>query len=134
VHLTLVVLEQLAKDLRGGHELRRRELLIANNQHVMTGKSAVEGRTGVGVDAAIEIDAADLGAGVRGQWGQREIHLSVLPPTSSPRRCPRPDRVTTADYQAEAALATGGEFIAEFFARIPVSTLAGNRVPLPRRP
>ena len=41
VHLALVVLEQLAEDLRGGDELRRREFLAADHQDMMIGERAV---------------------------------------------------------------------------------------------
>jgi hypothetical protein len=57
VHFALVVLEQFTKDLGCGDELRRREFLPADHQHVMLGKGAVQRRAGFGVDSLVEVNA-----------------------------------------------------------------------------
>jgi len=74
VHLTLVVLEEVAEDLGRGDELRRGEFLAADYQHVMLGKGAVQRRAGCGVDSLVQIDAAHFGAGMRAQPGDRVFH------------------------------------------------------------
>jgi len=66
VHLSLVVLEQLAEDLGSGDELRRGELLATDHQHVMVGKGPVQCGAGFGVDAFVQVEAAHFGAGMRG--------------------------------------------------------------------
>src|SRR5579871_6452043 len=53
MHLALVVLEQLAKDLGGGDKLRRRATLVADHQYMIFGKGAVQGRASVGVEILI---------------------------------------------------------------------------------
>src|SRR6516162_5081156 len=90
VHLTLVVLEQLAEDLRGGDELRWREALVADHQYVMLGKGAVQRSAGRGVDHLVQVDATHFGAGVRGQRGDRVLHRAntriqwkVRPPSTA---------------------------------------------------
>ena len=77
VHLTLVVLEQLAKHLGRGHELRRGVVLVADHQHVMLGKGAVQRRMGFGVDPLVQVEAAHFRAGMRGQRRDRVVHPSV---------------------------------------------------------
>jgi len=53
VELAFIVLKQFAKDLCGGNELRRRQLLAADHQHVMLGKGAVQRGAGFVVDRSI---------------------------------------------------------------------------------
>jgi hypothetical protein len=57
--------------------VRRREFLAADHQHMMIGKRAVQCRTGLGVDALVEVEAADLGAGVLGHRGDRVFHRLI---------------------------------------------------------
>src|SRR5207237_1176296 len=77
VHFALVMLEQLAKDLRGGNELRRGEVLTADLQHVMLGKGAVQRGAGFRVDALVQVNAAHFGAGMWGQRGNRVLHRAI---------------------------------------------------------
>ncbi len=42
------------------------EFLVADHQHMMVGEGAVQRGPGLGVDALVQVEAADLGAGVRG--------------------------------------------------------------------
>jgi hypothetical protein len=74
VLLALVVLEQFAPDLGRGEELRWREGLVADHQHMMIDKSAVERPPGLAVDAAIEVETADFGAGMRSERADRVGH------------------------------------------------------------
>ena len=67
MHLALIVLKQFAEDLGGGNELRRRELLAADHQHVVIDKSAVQRRTRFVVNRSVQVDPAHFGAGIRGQ-------------------------------------------------------------------
>jgi len=67
VHLALVVLEEFAKDLCRGDELRRGELLAADHQHVMLGKGPVQRGAGFAIDTLVQVNAAHFSAGMRGQ-------------------------------------------------------------------
>ena len=53
MQLALIVLKQFAKDLGGGNELWRRQLLAADHQHVMLGKGAVQRGAGFVLDRSI---------------------------------------------------------------------------------
>src|ERR1700720_2398818 len=77
VQLTLIVLQQFAKDLGGGDELWRRKLLAADHQHVMLNKGAVQRGAGFVVNNSIQINPAHLGAGPRGQPGDRVLHQAA---------------------------------------------------------
>ncbi len=77
MHLALVMLEQLAEDLRCGDELRRREFLASDHQDMMIGERAVQRSMGLAIDALVEVEAANLGAGVLGHRGDRVFHRLV---------------------------------------------------------
>ena len=68
--LGVVLREDLAEQLHGGEKLRRGQLLVADHQHRMLDKGAVEPRARRGVDRLAQIEAAHLGAGMRRQPGR----------------------------------------------------------------
>jgi hypothetical protein len=53
VQLALIVLKQFAKDLGGSDELWRRKLLVADHQHVMLSKGAVQRGPGFVINHSI---------------------------------------------------------------------------------
>src|SRR5215469_2694922 len=77
MHLTLIMLKQLAKDLSGRDELWRRKLLVADHQHMMLDKGAVQYGRGSSVNILVQINPTHFGAGVRGQWTDRVHHRAI---------------------------------------------------------
>jgi hypothetical protein len=43
----------------------------------LIGERAVQRRAGIGIDALVEVEAADFGAGVLGHWGDRVFHRLI---------------------------------------------------------
>src|SRR5215472_15016586 len=77
MHLTLIMLKQLAKDLSGRDELWRRKLLVADHQHVMLDKGTVQYGTGFSVNILVQINPTHFGARVWGQWTDRVHHRAI---------------------------------------------------------
>ncbi len=65
VHFFFVVRLQLPEHLHRLQEIRRLVLLVAHDEHMMRDEGAVERRPGFRVDRPGQIDAANLGSGVR---------------------------------------------------------------------
>ncbi len=62
------ILDRRAERLREAHELRRRELLVAKENHAVLEPRAADGVHGVGGKFAREIDPVDLGAECAGDF------------------------------------------------------------------
>ena len=78
VALFLVVRLNLAKQLRGGLELVRREVLVAHHQHVMRGECAAQQGAVLAIDRLREIEVGDHDAGVRSQGRDGQRHCMTL--------------------------------------------------------
>ena len=64
--------ENLAENPHGLQKFRRAQLLIADRQHGMVFEGAVEAGARRFIDRPAQVEAADLGAGMRRQRRDRE--------------------------------------------------------------